>query len=853
MGMLPDVLKVLIIKERGVFPVKKYLRILADEDNNYNFRAEPDQCVIKACPGGTVVLLNKECCNGRHENPGYKELAYELSKIADGTVMSCYIFDNDFWGYYLYDNGEEEDFFCPIPDYFGEVTEEQAKRCMGDEEILSSVFGVPPEILARYLVRWTEDGIEGKACPEDTYGYEPMQVVDFIHALGFTLPLQKDSTTENTAIEDINTDKTGTGELFTEETDAGSMGTEIITENTSADAAVTEGLFTKEVVTENINMDKDSPGKALPGARKEQYHFQVNLGGMLDILSNHLYKSPDVFIRELLQNGVDAITLRQKEQPWWNDGKIIINVEPGRRIEFIDNGAGLNEEGIHRFLAVIGMSSKTQLINGQLPEDYIGRFGIGLLSCFMVSDTIVVYTRPSDGGAAHVWTGFPDGTYTLEPASQNVIKTGTMIILEAKHGEEHYFYPDKVEELVEYYGLALPVPIYMPGKEERINKVPHDFSGIGRGQLLSFGTWLFNEEFLDAIPVQTPHLSGAAYILPYRTGPSLKSGHRIYLKQMLLTEEGNTLLPPWAFFLRCFLNTKNLRPVASREDFYEDEELETARREFEEAVHQYLKEMAEYEPARLQSVVNVHSQAIKAMAVWDDDMFGLFIDYLQFETSEGLLTGAVLKQCGEAAWVSSVQRFNQLKPLFMAQGKLLICTGYVSDEELVHKLTSRFSLPFAPLHEENMSILMEDLQPYDKQRVEFFLDVACNALEGFDCNARIKRFLPASLPVLYSMDGEVRFFRQLQSARDISSDIFSDALSSLIKSVDKKPLATLYFNFNSTLIQRLAGTQDTDLLKSISKVLYVQALLAGGHPLRSIELKVMNNELLNLVDNSLQN
>ena len=56
-------------------------------------------------------------------------------------------------------------------------------------------------------------------------------------------------------------------------------------------------------------------------------------------------------------------------------------------------------------------------------------------------------------------------------------------------------------------------------------------------------------------------------MLPYRTDRSLKSGHRIYLKQMLLTERGDTLLPQWAFFLRCFLNTRGLRPTASREDF----------------------------------------------------------------------------------------------------------------------------------------------------------------------------------------------------------------------------------------------------------------------------------------------
>ena len=41
------------------------------------------------------------------------------------------------------------------------------------------------------------------------------------------------------------------------------------------------------------------------------YHFQVNLGGMLDVLSNHLYKSPDVFLRELLQNGVDVRAVQE--------------------------------------------------------------------------------------------------------------------------------------------------------------------------------------------------------------------------------------------------------------------------------------------------------------------------------------------------------------------------------------------------------------------------------------------------------------------------------------------------------------------------------------------------------------
>lgn len=393
-----------------------------------------------------------------------------------------------------------------------------------------------------------------------------------------------------------------------------------------------------------------------------RYHFQVNLGGMLDILSNHLYKSPDVFVRELLQNGVDAITMRQKGQPEWNGGSITITVVPGRRIEFSDNGAGLTEEEIHRFLAVIGSSSKTQLVNGEIPEDYIGRFGIGLLSCFMVSDSIVMHTVPTDGSQANVWTGFPDGTYTLEPLTMDQTNgtAGTTVILNAKKGEEHYFQSERLAELVRYYGMALPVPVYLSGNPKRINHVPADFSGIGRSQLLSFGSWIFDDEFLDGIPIQTPHLSGVAYILPYRTDPSMKGGHRIYLKHMLLTEEGNTLLPSWAFFLRCFLNTQNLRPTASREDFYEDQALAEAREEFEEAVRYYLESLAQDSPERLSGIVNTHVEAIKSMAVWDDRMFHLFIDYLPFETSEGSCTGSYLKHAGEAEWISSVPGFQQL-------------------------------------------------------------------------------------------------------------------------------------------------------------------------------------------------
>ncbi|MDX6269196.1 MAG: molecular chaperone HtpG, partial [Acidobacteriota bacterium] len=85
------------------------------------------------------------------------------------------------------------------------------------------------------------------------------------------------------------------------------------------------------------------------------YKFQINLGGIIDLLSNHIYSSPQIYVRELLQNGVDAILARRHTQPE-HAGAIRIEVsDEGERgqpsLVFEDDGIGLDEEEIHRFLA----------------------------------------------------------------------------------------------------------------------------------------------------------------------------------------------------------------------------------------------------------------------------------------------------------------------------------------------------------------------------------------------------------------------------------------------------------------------------------------------------------------------
>ena len=306
-------------------------------------------------------------------------------------------------------------------------------------------------------------------------------------------------------------------------------------------------------------------------------------------------------------------------------------------------------------------------------------------------------------------------------------------------------------------------------------------------------------------------------------------------------------MPSWAFFLQCFLNTRGLRPTASREDFYEDDTLEEARAEFAGAVGRYLADLARDNPERLRRLVEVHVQAIKSMAVWEDGLFRLFIDYLPFETSEGTLTGRGLKRAGEASWVASVPRFQQLKPVFLAQGRLLICTGYVYDQELIAKMARHFSLPFAPLGEEKMDLVLEEPSLEDRQRAFDFLREVNRVLAPLDCQGEVRRFLPADLPALYAISEDNRFLRQVEAAQEVGS-FFSEALGSMLSGRGEEPLATLYLNLNNRLVGRLMGAGDRGRLESAVELLYVQALLAGGHPLRGGELKLMNRAIMALVE-----
>ncbi|MDE5754994.1 MAG: HSP90 family protein, partial [Oscillospiraceae bacterium] len=588
--------------------------------------------------------------------------------------------------------------------------------------------------------------------------------------------------------------------------------------------------------------------------QQKQHIFQVNLGGMIDILSNHLYSSPDVFVRELLQNGTDAISGRKLLTPDFQDGKIKIQIQERKSLSFLDNGTGLTEQEIHQFLAVIGQSSKRDLQTGKILEDYIGRFGIGLLSCFMVTDEIVIRTR-SVKDLAHVYEfhGRPDGIYEILELKNPDFPIGTEILIQAKKDCESYFTEEKICELVRYYGLPLPFPVIMQNqaKAYRINLCFPEQTGQNADQnIMALGRQIFDMDFLGYIPLESKSglFSGVAYILPYSVSVHAKNTHRIYLKNMLLTENGDAILPKWSGFLKCFLNTSQLRPTASRENFYEDEILEQARQELSACISEYLKNLSNTNPELLEDMIRIHAMAIKSLASEDELFFQTFIPFLKFETNMGEYTGKnLLSRTDAVYYTSDLNQFHRTAALMLAQDQLLVNTCYVYDSALLRMFQDydeNFTL--CPLESMTFGEFLTQPPTDALHQTRNLLRIADQALAEFSCHAELKCFSPIQLPVFYMLDKDAETYREVQHSRENSSDLFASMLDSFAEEY-KRSDAVLFLNWNNDLIRKLADLQNPERQKICVEILYIQNLLTGRFPLQGGEMQLLNDNLMQTI------
>lgn len=580
----------------------------------------------------------------------------------------------------------------------------------------------------------------------------------------------------------------------------------------------------------------------------ESYSFQVDLKGMIRLLSENLYSSSDVFLRELLQNSVDALEARKAVEEDFREGKIEIryhaNPDGSAVLTFAENGIGLTCQEIHTFLSVIGQSSKR---GGTRASGFIGQFGIGLLSCFLVTDEILVQSRSVREEQSWQWIGRSDGTYQVTEGERRS-EPGTKVTIRLNKGMAERYSEKWVIELLQKYGFMLRIPVMFQGDEECVqindNLIPWRQPFCSGEEIMRFGEWLFQEEFMGVVPILGEGIKGYAYISLRRVSAASAVSHKIYLKDMLVTEEGKELIPKWAFFTRCVINAENLTPMASREGFVSDQKLAKARNAIERCLFDYFVTLSECDTKKLSQITAVHNLAIKSLAVENEKIFRLFFPFLVFHTNQGQLIG---KEIVKAAarfpvyYCVQVDDYRRARPL-VGGARLLINAGYTYEAKLMHLLKrANPDLRVEVFDETSYGELLEEPAGHVKEEFEVILPVAEHALAPFRCGVALKQFEPAEMPALYVGDNSGFFDLGEEDSSGFldgfSSDFFGGGYA-----------AKLYLNVKNPMVRRLGAVRDEKMAETMIRVLFVQTKLSEHYELNESEKETLNRELISLME-----
>ncbi len=350
-----------------------------------------------------------------------------------------------------------------------------------------------------------------------------------------------------------------------------------------------------------------------------KYEFQTEVNQLLKLIIHSLYSNKDIFLREIVSNGSDALDklkyLTVSDEAYKN-----IKFEPRIDITFDekdsvltvqDSGIGMTDEDLTNNLGTIarsGTKAFMEQLTAEASKDsaLIGQFGVGFYSAFMAAKKIDVYTRKA-AGDGKIWHWSSDGTnsYEIEEVAADSAAakkygfdkpelSGSAIEMHLNDDSKEFASRWKIEELIKKYSDHIAFPIYLhyeqkkyddkgkeTGSESKIDQV-NSASALWKRPKSELKEEDYNEFYKtfghdgqDPLHYVHTHAEGTQeyttlFFVP-QTAPfdmyqaDYKSGLKLYVKRVFITDDDRELLPSYLRFVRGIIDSEDLPLNVSRE------------------------------------------------------------------------------------------------------------------------------------------------------------------------------------------------------------------------------------------------------------------------------------------------
>uniref|UniRef100_A0A4W6BXM3 Heat shock protein 75 kDa, mitochondrial n=1 Tax=Lates calcarifer TaxID=8187 RepID=A0A4W6BXM3_LATCA len=347
-----------------------------------------------------------------------------------------------------------------------------------------------------------------------------------------------------------------------------------------------------------------------------KHEFQAETKKLLDIVARSLYSEKEVFIRELISNGSDALEkLRHKLITAGGETapmEIHLQTDASKGTFTIqDTGVGMNQEELVANLGTIARSGSKAFLDAlqnqaEASSTIIGQFGVGFYSAFMVADRVDVYSRSAEHDApGYKWSS--DGSGVFEIAEASGVQQGTKIVLHLKDDCKEFSSEDRVKEHI-HYCIAEAKPLHLPHLPEW-TEAQHS-----AGETLC--DWQ-HEEFYRYVaqaydkPRYTLHYRADAplnirsiFYVPdakptmFDVSREMGSSVALYSRKVLIQTKAADILPKWLRFLRGVVDSEDIPLNLSRELLQESALIRKLRDVLQQRIIRFLLDQSKKEPEK---------------------------------------------------------------------------------------------------------------------------------------------------------------------------------------------------------------------------------------------------------------
>ncbi|NWR90624.1 TRAP1 protein, partial [Furnarius figulus] len=317
-----------------------------------------------------------------------------------------------------------------------------------------------------------------------------------------------------------------------------------------------------------------------------KHEFQAETKKLLDIVARSLYSEKEVFIRELISNGSDA--LEKLRHRLMTEGKALpeleihLQTDSGKgTITIQDTGIGMTQEELVSNLGTIARSGSKAFLDAlqsqaEASSKIIGQFGVGFYSAFMVADKVEVFSQSAEPGSpGYHWSS--DGSGMFEIAEASGVRTGTKIIIHLKEDCKEFANEDRVKEVVTKYSNFISFPLYLNGR--RINTLqalwmldPKDISEWQHEEFYRFIAQAYDKpRYILHYKTDAPLNIRSIFYVPeqkpsmFDISREMGSSVALYSRKILIQTKAADILPKWLRFLRGVVDSEDIPLNLSRE------------------------------------------------------------------------------------------------------------------------------------------------------------------------------------------------------------------------------------------------------------------------------------------------